>query len=146
MGNKNKSNGQGNKMTHNKDTLYTVNLVRYRFPNNAVIECGKFSEQEIAAFMKRMSKVRLSHEGCLSCIEMRYENNNLATLLLDEDGGTLRTTTNAKHSDIHLQSKNLCGCGANSCHKNIASGKCTDEFIRSTIGATFFAQHYGKQK
>lgn len=32
------------------------------------------------------------------------------------------------------------------CCKNMASGKCCDEFIRRTLGATLFPQHYAKDK
>ncbi len=32
------------------------------------------------------------------------------------------------------------------CFKQLASGKCTDEFMRRTLGATFFPEKYAKQK
>ena len=32
------------------------------------------------------------------------------------------------------------------CCKNLKNGKCCDEFIRNTLGAILFPQHYGKQK
>lgn len=32
------------------------------------------------------------------------------------------------------------------CCKNLADGKCCDEFIRRTLGATLFPQHYAKDK
>ena len=32
------------------------------------------------------------------------------------------------------------------CHENLSTGKCRDEFMCKTIGATLFPQHYGKQK
>lgn len=34
----------------------------------------------------------------------------------------------------------------NTCYKNLAEGKCCDEFIRRTLGATLFPQHYAKDK
>ncbi|MBQ2017578.1 MAG: hypothetical protein II208_03590 [Alphaproteobacteria bacterium] len=34
----------------------------------------------------------------------------------------------------------------NICYKNLAEGKCCDEFIRRTLGATLFPQHYAKDK
>ena len=32
------------------------------------------------------------------------------------------------------------------CARNLRSGNCTDEFIKNTLGAILFPQHYGKQK
>lgn len=32
------------------------------------------------------------------------------------------------------------------CARNLKNGKCCDEFIRNTLGAILFPQHYGKQK
>ena len=35
---------------------------------------------------------------------------------------------------------------AKCCARNMRAGKCQDEFIRKTLGAILFPQHYGKQK
>ena len=32
------------------------------------------------------------------------------------------------------------------CARNLRAGKCTDEFIKNTLGAALYPQHYGKQK
>ncbi len=32
------------------------------------------------------------------------------------------------------------------CARHLRDGKCTDEFIKNTLGAILFPQHYGKQK
>lgn len=32
------------------------------------------------------------------------------------------------------------------CARNLKNGKCQDEFIKNTLGAILFPQHYGKQK
>lgn len=32
------------------------------------------------------------------------------------------------------------------CARNLRAGKCTDEFIKNTLGAILYPQHYGKQK
>ena len=32
------------------------------------------------------------------------------------------------------------------CARNLQNGKCQDEFIKNTLGAILFPQHYGKQK
>ena len=32
------------------------------------------------------------------------------------------------------------------CARNLRAGKCTDEFIKNTLGAALFPQHYGKNK
>ena len=34
----------------------------------------------------------------------------------------------------------------NTCYKNLAEGKCCDEFIRRTLGAILFPQYYAKDK
>ena len=35
---------------------------------------------------------------------------------------------------------------ANCCARNLRTGKCQDKFIKQTLGAILFPQHYGKQK
>ena len=34
----------------------------------------------------------------------------------------------------------------NCCARNLRSGKCQDQFIKQTLGAILFPQHYGKRK
>lgn len=34
----------------------------------------------------------------------------------------------------------------NCCARNLRAGKCQDDFIKQTLGAILFPQHYGKQK
>ena len=127
--------------------MHKVMLVEYKFPETVYTNCGNASEQSILDFMKRMSKMRIPHSSCLTFMNVKFNNNYGATMVLDEDhGGTMTKHESPRITFIDLTVHQNCTCGKHLCHKNIASGKCTDDFIRRTIGETFFAQYYGKQK
>ena len=133
-------------MTSKKTELYTLQLLEYNFPRDIITTCGEFSEQTILTFMRRMASKRIPASSCLSYMHARYENNNQATMSLDEDGGMIHECTNPKSVIIQMTMKACRDCDKHSCHTNIINGKCGDEFIRSTLGQAFFTQHYCKQK
>ncbi len=68
----------------------------------------------------------------------RYRSLDIDGLFyLDTNPQCVKNTNTRKWTD---KKKLLC------CARNLRNGKCTDEFIKNTLGAALFPQHYGKQK
>ena len=79
--------------------------------------------------------------GCGNFEVGRYENNSWIS---DKNFGTRHIDVNSQNFiRIIIRHPPQCQCPFyQDCIKTIADGKCTDEFIKSTIGKIFFSKQY----
>ncbi|MBQ3039106.1 MAG: hypothetical protein IJD41_00930 [Alphaproteobacteria bacterium] len=78
------------------------------------------------------------HFGNIPGAGNRYRSLDIDGLFYLDTNPQCATKTNTrKWTD---KKKLLC------CARNLRTGKCTDEFIKNTLGAILYPQHYGKQK
>lgn len=78
------------------------------------------------------------HFGKIPGNAQRYRSLDIDGLFyLDTNPQCVKNTNNRKWNDT---AKLKC------CANNLCTGKCTDEFIKNTLGAILYPQHYGKQK
>lgn len=135
-------------MTKNKKDLFTVNLVRYTFPSNTMLFCGKMTKEEVVEFMKNLTRLKIPADSCVYNVSADARQLVQAHAHLDyEDGGAFRNKSSDATMDISFSMLDKDRkCDPDKCFENIKSGRCVDPFIRDNIAAKFFANKYTKQK
>ncbi|MBE6457414.1 MAG: hypothetical protein E7011_01205 [Alphaproteobacteria bacterium] len=73
------------------------------------------------------------------CKSSPYINSQLSLCIHSDFTTPVKCKCTTQTPDSALQKLMLC-------HKTLATGKCRDEFMCKTVGATLFPQYYGKQK
>ena len=124
--------------------------------NSYCSELGKISEPDLSKLLTAISDSakNIKPNSCIQTFELSYNdritigrtpfaaerNRALEISNLFYFGGTKPkciTCTNTKGMTEEDKME--------TCRKNLMAGKCTDEFIRNTLGVTFFPEHYAKQ-
>ena len=135
--------------------LVYVNYVTYdpyeSMPTN-IINLGAITTDQAQELLDTFNTSDVAPNACIKTLSMEYKDSARFSMTpgsgpryssLDIDGlfycdtYPLCNQTIRKTNEI---SKLKC------CARNLRNGKCTDEFIKNTLGAALYPQHYGKQK
>lgn len=135
--------------------LISVNFVEYvpyeSIPNH-IETLGHISSADAKKLMDIFSTSDIAPNACIKTLCLRYQDQvNFGQIpsgahryrSLDIDGLFYYDTipqcaTRKRKWDDEKKLKH--------CARNLRTGKCTDEFIKNTLGAILYPQHYGKQK
>ena len=134
-----------NKNPENKYNVYLTHL----FSERSVV-CGQMTKSEILEYIKKIGEYsKIPPSSCLYSINARFQayeetcahignGPNIPTNFIDTSSGMMT---------IKIQIKNCGKCHPGKCMDNIKTGKCIDDFMRSTvIGKKLFQDEYKKQK
>lgn len=141
-----------NKMTKKN---ISVNFVQYEpyehFPNHVAM-LGCISLAELDKLMNALNTNRVAADACIRSLALSYTDHvNFGRM----PGLTKRNCTLNIDGMFYYGQDTKCGtpnphmdeeAKIKRCARNLKNGKCKDEFIRNTLGATLFPQHYAKDK
>lgn len=137
--------------------LIAVNFVEYipyeSIPNH-IKTLGYISDADAQKLMDTFNTSDVAPDACIKTLSMELNDKvsygkipgfGVRYRSLDIDGLFYYDTTpqcadSARKQEWNDAKKLKC------CARNLRTGKCRDEFIKNTLGAILFPQHYGKQK
>ena len=137
------------------DQLVYVNFVAYepweQLPTT-VINLGGISVETAQKIMDAFNTNDVAPNACIKTLSMEYKDTvrfgqtpsfgpRYSTLDLD---GLFYCDTYPQCKKTIRKMDNV--SKLKHCARNLRAGKCTDEFIKNTLGAALYPQHYGKQK
>ena len=138
-----------------KDQLVYVNFVTYEqyesIPTNS-INLGAISVPQAQEIMDTFNNATVAPNACIKTLCMEYSDRarfgqapsfGLRYSSLDLDG-LFYCDTNPQCKKTIRKMDEL--SKLKHCARSLRAGKCCDEFIKNTLGAALFPQHYGKQK
>lgn len=132
-----------------------VNFVKYEpyehFPD-IVAHLGRISDDELNEIMTTFSTHNIAPNACIQtlCLDFCDHTNFGRTI-----GCNNRYRTLDLGNMFYFDAMPQCGkqnctldetAKINRCARNLKNGKCRDEFIKNTLGAILYPQHYGKQR
>ena len=137
--------------------MIAVNFVEYEpyehFPNH-VKTLGYISDTDALKLTDAFNTSTVAPNACIKTLSIQFTDHV-------HFGNTPGTGTRYRSLDIdglfYLDTNPQCVKNTNTrewtdkkkllcCARNLRTGKCTDEFIKNTLGAILYPQHYGKQK
>lgn len=133
----------------------SVNFVQYEayepFPNNvATLGCINLTERD--KLMNVLNTNCVAADACIRSLGLSYTDHvNFGHML----GQTKRNRTLNIDGMFYFDQDTKCGtpnphmdeeAKIKRCARNLKAGKCRDEFMRKTLGAILFPQHYAKDK
>ena len=139
----------------NPKPLIAVNFVEYvpheSIPNH-IKTLGYISDADAQKLMDTFNTSDVAQNACIKTLSMELNDKvsygkmpgfGMRYRSLDIDGLFYcdtypQCTKTIRNMDELSKTKH--------CARNLRAGKCTDEFIRNTLGAILYPQHYGKQK
>lgn len=137
------------------DQLVYVNFVVYepweQLPTT-VINLGGISVEQAQKIMDTFNTNGVAPNACIKTLSMEYKDSvrfgqmpgfgpRYSTLDLN---GLFYCDTHPQCKQISRKMNEV--SKLKHCARNLRAGKCTDEFIKNTLGAALYPQHYGKQK
>ena len=138
-----------------KDQLVYVNFVTYEphesIPTN-IINLGAISVPQAQEIMDKFNNAAVAPNACIKTLCLEYNDQarfgNVPSFgprysSLDLDG-LFYCDTNPQCKKTIRKMDEL--SKLKHCARSLRAGKCCDEFIKNTLGAALFPQHYGKQK
>lgn len=143
-----------NKMTNNKKDI-PVNFVAHEpyseYPD-VIAKLGNISFTDLLKIMNTFSTEKAKPNACIYCLSAEYND----TVRLGRTAWHQRRYNSLNLSQMFwLDNTPQCGepnshmdevAKIKRCARNLKNGKCRDEFIRNTLGAVLFPQHYAKNK
>lgn len=143
-----------NNMTTNRKDI-SVNFVLYEpyetFPD-IVAHLGKISDNDLNKIMSAFNTSAIAPNACIKSLDLNYQDNVKFGRI---PGNSKRDRTLELDSMFYFDTTPMCGkpnCKLDNtakikrCARNLKNGKCVDEFIRNTLGAVLYPQHYAKDK
>lgn len=135
--------------------LIAVNFVEYvpyeSIPNH-VKTLGYISEQDALKLMDIFNTSDVAPDACIKTLSMELTDKVSYGKI---PGYAMRYRSLDIDGLFYLDTKPQCGTPSNKmsdtaklkhCARNLRAGRCTDEFIKNTLGAILYPQHYGKNK
>ena len=138
-----------------KNQLVYVNFVTHELyesiPTN-IINLGAVSVPQAQEIMDKFNNTTVAPNACIKTLYLEYSDRarfgnvpsfgpRYSSLNLDGlfyyDTKPQCAKTNRKMDDTSKLKY---------CARSLRAGKCCDEFIKNTLGAALYPQHYGKQK
>lgn len=136
----------------NSEKDISVNFVSYEpyehFPKT-IEQVGCITESELKFLMSAFD-TKSAPNACISSMNLEFSEETLfgshshcryRSLALSEMFSRHTKPLCCKCSDKIKETTKI-----KRCLNNLKNGKCCDEFIRNTLGAILYPQHYGKQK
>ena len=131
-------------MVNKMSTTVTLTFSERNTPGTTVY-CGPHAATTINQLMQDMSRNTVPTTSCLYGV---YALSQICT-----HSSMVADSSTCKHSTIpdnfatfFLTMRNRRLCPPSECTKNIACGKCRDEYMVKKFASVLFPQHYGKQK
>lgn len=135
--------------------LIAVNFVEYmpyeNIPNH-IKTLGYISDADTQKLLDAFNTTDIAANACIKTLNMefndrvtfgqmpgfgaRYRSLDISGLFYLDDNPQCCQTARKWNETAKLKY----------CVRNLRAGKCTDEFIKNTLGAILYPQHYGKQK
>ena len=133
----------------------SVNFVEYipyeNIPNH-IVTLGYIDNADLQKLMTVFNTSDVAPNACIKTLCLQYQDQvNFGQI----PGGTQRYRSRDIDGLFYCDTNPQCGkttrklddtAKMKHCARNLRTGKCTDEFIKNTLGAILFPQHYGKQK
>lgn len=132
-----------------------VNFVQYEpyehFPNH-IASLGHLTRSELDTLMEKLSTPNVAVNACIKTLNLEYtESTGFGRAI----GGNARHRSLSIDGMFYFDQYPQCGkqnCELDEaakikrCARNLKNGKCQDEFIRNTLGAILYPQHYATDK
>lgn len=143
-----------NKMS-NTDKSIPVHFVQYEpyehFPTH-IASLGCITRNELDILMEKLSTSDIAPNTCIKMLNLEYNEH---TRFGHAIGGHELRRSLSIDGMFYFDQYPQCGkpnCNLSEadkikrCARNLKNGQCRDEFIRNTLGAILFPQHYAKDK
>lgn len=131
-----------------------VHFVQYEpyehFPNH-VASLGCLTYSELDTLMEKLSTPNMAINACIKTLNLEYtESTGFGRIIGNERRRSLSIDGMFYFDQYPQCGKQNCKLDEKAkikrCARNLKNGKCCDEYIKNTLGAILFPQHYGKQK
>ena len=139
----------------NTEKNIPVNFVQYEqyehFPNH-IASLGCITRVELDALMEKLSTRNVAPNACIKTLNLEYsEHTGFGNVFGSNERRRSLSIDGMFYFDQYPQcgKKNCTLSEADKikrCARNFKNGQCCDEFIRNTLGAILYPQHYAKDK
>ncbi|MBP3545382.1 MAG: hypothetical protein J6J82_03695 [Alphaproteobacteria bacterium] len=136
------------KQTNNIPINFLVYEPYNDFPQT--IRLGRITQSQALETIDKFRNSRPTEKACLKSLQVNYTDivNFESFKTYGKKHGVLNISgmffPDYKPKCAKCKNEDL--AKVKCCARNLRAGKCQDEFIRKTLGAILFPQHYGKQK
>jgi hypothetical protein len=131
-----------NQDTNKKNIPVSITILN---PYTIDTDCGLYTPATIKKLMHDLSNTPIPLTSCIYRLSARYINEKSIRMSVHSDGGTYDPTQH-HNASFYIMHRTCHKCAANECAKNIATGKCHDEYVRKMLGATLFPKYYTQDK
>lgn len=134
-------------MNNNQDTNKKNLSVSITILNPYIIntDCGLHTPATIKKLIHDLANTPVPLTSCIHQLSARYINKESIRMYVLSDS-SLYEPTQDHNASFYIMHRTCHKCAANECAKNIATGKCHDEYIRNTLGTTLFPKYYAQDK
>lgn len=105
------------------------------------VSCGEFQDKDIKYFFKKLKNTPSPQFGCISELKIKHTKLSWFNFISKN-----KTKTDELHIELSPNTMmSECDCLTHkSCISCIANGKCKNNYIKNTIGESFFANQYSR--
>lgn len=103
--------------------------------------CGSYTPTTIKKLIRDLANTPIPLTSCVYRLAAQYINEDSIRMYILSDGGAYEPTQH-HNATFYITHRTCHKCATDKCAKNIATGKCNDEYIRNTLGTTLFPKYY----
>lgn len=135
-------------MINQEQNLFRLYFKSNGFFSTTIFDTGRHPEETILKCFKAIASKRLRNKECVAQISGSLSNGYVAHCETDETDNYFYETdvNNSASLTFSFYNKTKCKCNRKQCFENISNGKCTNEFVRETIGKNLFSNQYSQQR
>lgn len=135
-------------MTNQEQNLFRLHFKSNGFFSTTIFDTGRHPKETILKCFKAIAGKRLRNKECVAQVSGTLSNEYVAHCETDETDNYFYETDVDKSASLTFSfyNKTKCKCSRKQCFENISNGKCTNEFVRETIGKNLFSNQYSNQR
>lgn len=130
--------------------LYPIRVIKAERDNKAPwLDCGNLSTKQIKQYLQEIADNKtIPVNSCVHNINAKFRMVRETYAFATTNGPITDNhhTVTMGGLDISVCNRYGCKCHREHCFENLASGKCTDEFMIKIIGKKFFADKYTNKR